>query len=288
MNETIGFVGVGRMGSRMAENLLDEGYQVVVHDVDDERVAAMVEKGAERARSVTDLASSATVVMTSLPTSEIVTSVYFGEDGLVDVVDEDTLLVEMSTIEPRIVERIAEAADGAVVDSPVIGPPPEADAGTLTIVVGCDDAILGRVTPILDVLSSRLDHVGDVGVAKRIKLANNVMTYGNFAIAAEMVALVDEMGIDREQFFDITSSGAASSAIADAKLPKAFDGDSDPGFTVDGARTDLQYALAMKEEADFSASLASAIADRFTLTASVADGEMDYSVMAHAHSDLRE
>lgn len=285
MTETIGFIGVGRMGSRMATNLLEDGYDVVAYDIDDDRVAAMADEGADGAASIREVADRATVVMTSLPTSEIVSDVFFGEDGLLEAVDEDTLLVEMSTIEASVVERIAEEAAGnEVVDCPVIGPPPEAAAATLTIVAGCSDAAFERVRPILDPLGNRIDHVGEVGTGKRIKLANNVMTYGNFAIAAEMMALVDETGIDPEQFFDITSSGAASSAIVDAKMPKALDEDYEPGFTVDGARGDLQYALSMKEEADFSAPLASSVAERYTYTAAAGHGERDYTVMPEVFS----
>lgn len=285
MSETIGFIGVGRMGSRMATNLLEHGYDVVVYDIDDERVETLVAKGAQRGTSVQNVADRATVVLTSLPTSEIVNDVYFGDDGLLRAVDDETMLVEMSTVEASVVERIAAEADGnEVVDCPVIGTPPEAAAATLTIVVGCSEAAFERVQPILEPLGDRIDHVQGVGTAKRIKLANNVMTYGNFAIAAEMTALVREMGIDAEYFFDITSSGAAGSAIADTKMPKALDEDYEPGFTVDGARGDLQYALSMKENADFSAPLASSIADRYTFTASAGHGEKDYSVLPDALS----
>lgn len=289
MTETIGFIGVGRMGSQMATNLLKDNYDVVVYDIDDDRVEALVEKGAQRGTSIQNVADRATVVMTSLPTSNIVDDVYFRDEGLLRAIDDETVLVEMSTIEASVVERIAAEADGnEVVDCPVIGTPPEAAAATLTIIAGCSETAFERVRPILEPLGDRIDHVEGVGTAKRIKLANNVMTYGNFAIAAEMTALVEEMGIDAQRFFDITSSGAASSAIADAKMPKSFDGDYEPGFTIDGARGDLRYALSMKESADFSTPLASSIAERYTFAASADHGERDYSVLPEALSKREE
>ncbi|QIO25213.1 NAD(P)-dependent oxidoreductase [Haloarcula sp. JP-L23] len=285
MTETIGFIGVGRMGSEMATNLLEDDYDVVVYDIDDDRVEALVEKGAQRGMSIQNVADRVTVVMTSLPTSDIVNDVYFGDGGLLHAVDDETMFVEMSTIEASVVEIIATEAKGnEVVDCPVIGTPSEAAAATLTIVAGCSETAFERVRPILKPLGNRIDHVEGVGTAKRIKLANNVMTYGNFAIAAEMTALIEEMGIDARRFFDITRSGAASSAIADAKMPKALDGDYEPGFTVDGARGDLQYALSMKEDADFSAPLASSVAERYTFAASADHGERDYSVLQGALS----
>lgn len=289
MTETIGFIGVGRMGSRMAENLLEAGYDVVAYDVDEDRVRGMVDEGAEGGTSIPDVAERSTVVMTSLPTSESVKAVYFDDGGLLDSVDSGTMLVEMSTIDASIVERIAEEAlDNDVVDCPVIGPPPEAAAATLTIVAGCSEEAFQRVEPILGPLGTRIDHVGGVGTAKRIKLANNVMTYGNFAIAAEMFALVEETGIDPERFFDIVESGAASAAIVDAKMPRAFEGDFEPGFTVDGARSDLRHALAMKEEADVSAPLAATVAERYTFVASAGHGDRDYSIMPGVFSKQLE
>lgn len=290
MAETIGFIGVGRMGSRMATNLLDAGFDVVIYDVEDDRVREMVEVGAEPARSISALASAASVVMTSLPSTAAVSSVYFGDDPLIEAVDSGIMLVEMSTVETEIVERIADGApdDNEVVDCPVIGPPPEAKAGTLTIVVGSSEAAFQRITPILDPLCNSLHHVGDAGAANRIKLANNVMTFGNFAIAAEMIALVDQMDIDPEQFFKITSSGAASSAIADLKMHKAFEKDFEPEFTLDNARKDLQYALSMKEAADFPAPLASSIAEQYTFASSDEGGEYDYSILVEAFSNISQ
>ncbi len=264
----------------MTSNLLADGYDVVVYDVDDEAIEAMVEEGAQAGTSAQDVTERATVVMTSLLTSEIVTDVYFGDDGVLNAVDEETMLVETSTVDPSVVERIAEAADGnEVVDAPVIGPPPKAAAATLTIVAGCSDAAFERVRPILEPFGERIDHVGEVGSANRIKLANNVMTFGNWAIAAEMTALVKKTGIDQEQFFEITSSGTGGSPIVDMKMPKSLVGDHEPGLNIDGARSDLQYAIAMKEEADFSTPLASAVADRFTYAAAAGHGDKDYTVM---------
>jgi 3-hydroxyisobutyrate dehydrogenase-like beta-hydroxyacid dehydrogenase len=195
------------------------------------------------------------------------------------------VLVEMSTIETKVIERIDDEAEGIeVADCPVIGPPPEAAAGTLTIVVGSSEEAYERLTPVLEPLCNSLHHVGDPGDANRIKLANNVMTFGNFAIAAEMIALVDHIGIDPEQFFEITSSGAAGSAIADLKMQKAFDEDFEAEFTVDNSRKDLGYALAMKEEADFSTPIAASVAEQYTFTSQVEGGHHDYSILVKAFS----
>lgn len=289
MSESIGFVGVGRMGSRMARNLLDAGFDVTVFDVDPERVQELEAAGAHGAGSIADAAKAAGVVMTSLPNSEIVEDVYFGAEGVLAAVPDGSMVVETSTVLPETIEAIEAATEGrdvTVVDCPVIGTPPEAAAATLTIVVGCDDAAYERVAPVLDHLGDRIEHVGGPGEAKRIKLANNVMTYGNFAIAAETIALVDRLEIDPERFFEITDSGAAGSAIARSKVPKALEGDTEPGFTVDGACKDLQYALRMKATVDYSAPIAAAIAEQYALAASVGENDSDYSVLVDVFDRL--
>lgn len=293
MSDTIGFIGVGRMGSRMATNLLDAGYDVVVYDVDPDRVDEMEREGADSSDSIDGIASAADVVMTSLPTSEIVEDVYFGSDGLIDALESGSMVVEMSTIRPATIERIAAALDGRdiqVVDCPVLGPPPDAAAGSLTAVAGCEQAAFERVEPILEVIGSRVEHFDQPGDAKRVKLANNVMNYGNWALAAEMIALVDRMGLDSEHFFEITNSGSASSPIVAAKAPKAFEENYEPGFPVDGARKDLQYALDMKEEEDYPAPIAAAIGEQFTMASALTEdsGDTDYSVMIELFRSLGE
>ena len=275
----------------MARNLLAAGYEVTAFDVDATAVSDVVEAGARDGGSVAGVAEAADVVMTSLPDSDVVEDVYFGDDGLLASVSDGSMLVEMSTVLPETVETIEAAVDSrdvAVVDCPVIGTPPEAAAATLTIVVGCDDGAFERVEPLLSHLGDRVEHVGAPGEAKRIKLANNVMTYGNFAIAAEMIALVDRLGIDPERFFEITDSGAAGSAIARSKVPKALAGDTEPGFTVDGARKDLRYGLQMKEAVDYSAPIAAAVAEQYALAASVDEKESDYSVLVDVFRRIGE
>lgn len=289
MTETIGFVGVGRMGSRMAANLVDSGWEVLAYDVDPERVAAAEADGARGVESLSDL-KAADVVMTSLPTSEIVEDVYL-DDGLLSVLREGSIAVEMSTISPELMETIADAAADRsveIVDCPVIGPPPEAADATLTIVVGASEEAFERVEPILARLGNRIDHVGEPGVAKRIKLANNVMTYGNFAVAAEMIGLVSRMGIDPKRFFDITQDGVAGSEITRAKAPKAFREDFEPGFTLDGLHEDLSYALEMKDRHDHPAPVAAAVSELYTLAAATEGGERDYSVLVDVMSEFGE
>ena len=291
MSDVIGFIGVGTMGSRMAKHLLDNGLDVVAYDVDPEQVEEVVDAGARAGESIAGVAAEADVVMTSLPNSEIVEDVYLSADGIVTSADDGTTLVEMSTVLPSTIEAIAEAVEGRdlhLVDSPVIGPPSDAAAATLTIVVGSDEASFERVKPILSHLCNHLERVGEPGDPKKIKLANNIMTLGNFALAAETFALVDRVGIDPEQFYDIVKTGAGHAVINEAKAPKAFAGDFEPDFTIDMALKDLRYGLAMKDEEQFPAPIAAAVAEQYDLAATVVGSDLDYSALVKAFTSLGE
>jgi 3-hydroxyisobutyrate dehydrogenase-like beta-hydroxyacid dehydrogenase len=291
MAGTVGFVGVGRMGSRMATNLIEDGYEVVVRDVDPARVEQMEAAGAASVDSLAEMAAATDVVITSLPDTAAVEEVYLGEEGLLVALREGSMVVETSTVQPAAIEAIAAAVDDRdvdVVDCPVIGPTAAAADRTLTTVVGADDAALERARPLLERLGERLDHVGGPGDGTRVKLAHNVMNYGNWVLGAEMLALVERMGLDPEQFFDIVDDGHAASPIFAEKATRYFEGDFDPGFPIDGARGDLQCALEMKEANDYPAPAAAAVAEQFALASAMTGGEDDYAVMAELFRSLGE
>ena len=293
MSERLGFVGVGNMGSRMTRNLLDAGYDVTVFDVDDERVAAMREAGAEAADSPHAVAEAVDVAFTSLPTVEIIEEVYFGDDGLLEGAGEGSLLVEMSTTKPTVSNRIGDAVgDSGVefVDAPVIGIPPVAAAAELTIMVGGSEAAFDRVRPILTALGESIYHVGDVGDGHKSKLLNNMVLLGQYAVAAESFALAERVDLDQEVLYDVVTSGVAGSDLIEAKVGKALDGDFDAadGSPVDNARKDLKYALDMGYLEDFTMPLTASIEEHFTLAATVGEGDQDYSVLMQVLEDLSE
>jgi 3-hydroxyisobutyrate dehydrogenase-like beta-hydroxyacid dehydrogenase len=284
MSERLGFVGVGAMGSRMTRNLLDAGYEVTVFDLDDEAVAAMVGAGGAAGDSPRDVAERADVVLSSLPTADAIEAAYLGEDGVVAGVSPGQLLIEMSTTKPSTTEAVAAAAEEAgatLIDAPVIGTPPVAEEATLTLMVGGPDEAFERAEPVLSTLGETLWHVGGVGDGHRAKLVNNTVMHGNYVIAAEALALADNVGLDQEQMFEVIDSGMGGSEIVRAKLDKAFANDFDPsdGSPIHNARKDVKYALDMGFESDFAMHVAAAVEENYGLAAAAGEGERDYSVM---------
>lgn len=290
MSDRIGVIGVGRMGSQMAKNLLDGGYEVVVFDVDEDRMAELGEAGADTAASSREIVETVDVVLTSLPRDETVEEVYLGSEGIVETATDGMALVETSTVRPATVEAIADAVDERgldvdVVDAPVIGIPSTAAQADLTVLVGGTEAAFDRVAPLADLLGTEVVHVGPVGRAKAMKLVNNVVTYGNYAVAAEVFALADALDLDREELFDVVDSGPARSSIVASKLPKALERDFEPGFTVDGACKDLRYALDLARRHRQVTPIAETIAGRYEYAAARDVGDRDYSILFQALAD---
>ncbi|MGM0592869.1 MAG: NAD(P)-dependent oxidoreductase [Halobacteriota archaeon] len=293
MSETVGFVGVGNMGSRMTTNLLDAGFDVTVFDLNQERVQAMVDNGATAADSPEALAAAVDVVMSSLPTADAVGTAYLGDGGVLAGVTAGQLLIELSTITPSTTERVAAAADerGAVlIDSPVIGTPPVAERADLTLMVGGPDEAFERAEPILSALGDTRWHVGDVGDGHRAKLINNTVMHGNVVIAAEALALAKVAGMDQEQMFEVINSGMGGSDIMRAKIGKALQGDFDAedGSPIHNARKDVKYALELAFEEDFAMHAAAAVEEDYGLAAAAGKGEHDYSVVMNVLENLGE
>lgn len=280
---SIGFVGVGRMGSEIARNLLDDGRDVVVYDIDEEQVAKMEAAGAQ-SMSLPDLVRETEVVMTSLTDESIISTVYLGDDGILAHASDGMTLVELSTVPPATVSAIQDnAMDGGpdvdVVDAPVIGVPDTAKAGELTVLVGCADAVFDCIEPVRAPLASDTCHIGTVGQGKAMKLANNAMIYGSLAVAAEAFALAQRFGIDAETFFDVVSSGAASSAILDIKGSKALRGNSEPGFPIDEARKDISYIVDLGHTTGTPIQTLATMGQLYTLSSWLGYGDVDYSAL---------
>lgn len=293
MQESVGFVGVGNMGSRMSKNLLEAGHDVTVFDLDDDRINAMTTAGASAADSPQTLTERVDIVMSSLPTANAVKSAYLGENGVVAGASEGQLLMELSTITPSTTEQVAEAVskkEATLIDSPVIGTPPVAERTELTFMVGGPENAFERAKPILSTLGETLWHVGGIGDGHRTKLINNTVMHGNVVIAAEALALAKNVGLDQEQIFDVINSGMGGSDIMRAKIGKALNKDFDPddGSPVGNARKDVKYALDLAFEEDFSMHAAAAVEENYGLAAAAGEGDQDYSIIMQVLENLGE
>jgi 3-hydroxyisobutyrate dehydrogenase len=209
----IGFVGLGHMGNPMARNLLKHGHTLKAYDVVPESLRRLAaEKGCEAATSAQDASRGVDAVITMLPSSPHVRSVYLGELGVLAAAVPGTPLIDCSTIDPltaREVAMDARAKGCPMVDAPVSGGVGGAEAGTLTFMVGGEARDFEAAKPILQAMGKNIVHCGGAGNGQVAKICNNMMLAIGMIATSEGMTLAAKLGMDPKVFASIvnTSSG---------------------------------------------------------------------------------
>jgi 3-hydroxyisobutyrate dehydrogenase len=196
---TIAFIGLGNMGGPMAANLAKAGHRVTAFDLSVDAAAKARAQGLQVASSAAEAIEGATVVVSMLPASKHVESLFLGDDGLLAKLGQDTLVIDCSTIAPASAKRVAQEAlmrGHAMIDAPVSGGTAGATAGTLTFIVGGDAAALERARPVLQGMGKNVFHMGDAGAGQVAKLCNNMALGVIMAVTGEALALGAAHGLD--------------------------------------------------------------------------------------------
>jgi len=221
MGETIGFIGLGNMGTPMANRLLDAGYKLVVFDARDEVVAPFVARGAKRTSSAADAGSEAETVLVSLPTPDVVQKVV----AQVAQGTAVTTVVDLSTTGPRVAAAIGAELKGrglTFVDSPVSGGVGGAKAGTLAVMISCPRATFDRLEPMLKHIG-KVFFIGEApGAAQMMKLCNNLMSAAAMAISAEAITAGVKAGIDPAVMVDVINVSSGMNTATTQKFPKSI------------------------------------------------------------------
>ena len=270
----IGFIGLGIMGKPMAQNLLKAGYELTVYDIVPERMEELVKAGARRGSSGQDVAARSEVVITMLPNSPHVRAAVLGPNGVLEGARPGTILVDMSSIAPLASQEIAARARAkgvAMLDAPVSGGEPKAVAGTLAIMVGGPEGTFEQVKDILARMGASVTRVGDIGSGNITKLANQIIVALNIAAMSEAMVLATKAGVDPEKVFQAIRGGLAGSAVLDAKMPLALQGNFKPGFRIELHIKDMANALDTAHELGVPVPLSSVVME--VLQALKADGK---------------
>jgi 2-hydroxymethylglutarate dehydrogenase len=239
------------MGVLMSRNIQAAGYSLVVHDADRDAVAPLIESGAEWAGTPGAVAEACRLVITCLPTPPIVEEVVLGKDGVKAGWKRGDIYVDMSTNSPSTVRRIAEEAKPlgvGVLDAPVSGGTRGAEAGTLTIMVGGDLAVLERARPVLEPMAGKIFHLGDVGCGNVAKLVNNMIGLACNSICAEGFVLGVKAGIDPQLLHDLLTISTANNWSLQQYPSTVFKGNFAPGFRISLAHKDIGLALGLGDE----------------------------------------
>ncbi len=247
----VGFIGVGQMGIHMSRHILNAGHELILYDVNKDAAASLLAAGAEWADSPKAMAERCPVVITCLPSPQTVEDTAYGPEGLKAGWKTGDVYIDMSTNSPSLVRRIAEdAADlgVGVLDAPVSGGTRGAEAGTLTIMVGGDAAVLERARAVLEPMSNKIFHLGDVGCGNVAKLVNNMIGLACNSICAEGFVLGVKAGIDAQALYDLLTISTANNWSLQQYPNTVFKRNFAPGFKISLAYKDINLALGLGEE----------------------------------------
>jgi 2-hydroxy-3-oxopropionate reductase len=242
----VGFIGIGVMGRPMAIHLLEAGYRVAVYARHPEAAAPLVTAGATLAGTPRELASRSRIVITMVTATTDVEQVLLGDNGVIAGAKPGTIVIDMSTIAPQATRRIA-AALGAkkirMLDAPVTGGPPGAEAGTLTIMVGGDPAVLDEVRPVLERLGRQIVHMGGHGAGQVAKACNQLALLVNAEGVAEALTLGRRYGLDPQALRQAMLGGIAASRVLDVFGQRMVERQFAPGMPARLYDKDLKIVL---------------------------------------------
>lgn len=279
----IAFIGLGQMGAPMASNLLKQGHQLSVFDVNADAVQRLVEKGAQPAHSPAQAAEGAEFVITMLPNGDLVRRVLLGEEGVCESLSPQALVIDMSTIHPLQTDKlIAElhAKGFAMMDVPVGRTSDHAVAGTLLLLAGGTPDQVERATPVLMAMGNELINAGGPGMGIRVKLINNYMSIALNALSAEAAVLCEALGLSFDVALQVMSGTPAGKGHFTTSWPnKVLKGDLSPAFMIDLAHKDLGIALDVANQLHVPVPLGAASREVYNQARAAGRGREDWTAI---------
>lgn len=283
----IAFIGVGNMGGPMARNVLKAGHALVVCDAVARHVEAMTALGSTAARTPREAAAAADLVLTMLPSSPHVESVYGGPDGVLAGVRTGIPLVDSSTIDPHTARKVAAAAaaqGNPMADAPVSGGTGGAEAGTLTFMVGAEPALFESIRPVLAHMGRNIVHCGAVGTGQVAKICNNLVLGISMVGVAEAMNLGVSLGIDPAVLAGIVNTSSGRCWSSDTYNPYPGVMDKVPaargytgGFGTDLMLKDLGLATQAARQAGQPVAMGALAQQLYQLWSAGGNGALDFS-----------
>ncbi|CAA9393530.1 MAG: 2-hydroxy-3-oxopropionate reductase [uncultured Rubrobacteraceae bacterium] len=291
MADAVGFIGLGIMGRPMAKNLMEAGYDLVVHNRSPEKAEELAQEGATAAGSPREVAERCDIIVTMLPDSPQVEEVLSGEGGVFEGVREGTLIVDMSTISPVVTEELASGAKergASLLDAPVSGGDVGAIEGTLSIMVGGEEPDFERARPLFEVMGKTVTHVGPTGAGQVTKAANQIVVALTIEAVSEALVLGSKGGVSPEKILDVLGGGLAGNKVMEVKREKFLSHTFEPGFRSELHHKDLGIALAAGREYGVALPV-TAVVDQMLLTMGRKGwGGEDHSALLKVIEDLSQ
>jgi 3-hydroxyisobutyrate dehydrogenase-like beta-hydroxyacid dehydrogenase len=274
----VAVVGLGAMGSRIARRFLEAGHELTVWNRDAARAEPLVAAGASAAQTPAEAARKAEAVVTMVADPEALAAVTEGPDGAAAGLLRGSVLVQMSTVGPRSLERLAAVVpEPSLLDAPVLGSIGEVEAGSLRIFAGGQAELLERWTPLLEMLGTVL-HLGPVGAGTAAKLVANSTLVGVVGLLGEALALGTALGLPAEVAFDVLEATPLGEQ-AKRRRPAFESGEYPPRFSLSLARKDADLILDAAAQRELDLRLATAAREWLADAERSGRGADDYSAV---------
>jgi 3-hydroxyisobutyrate dehydrogenase len=246
VSESVGFIGIGIMGKGMVRNLAKAGHKPLIWNRTRRRVEDLVSEGFEVAEDAATLAGKCDVVITCVSDTPDVEEVILWERGVLEGVKAGSLVIDMSTISPKVTVEIGERLlekDVRMLDAPISGGSEGAAKGTLSIMVGGEAEQVKRAMPFFEAMGRAITHVGPLGSGQKVKLVNQILVVVNALAVSEALLFAQAGGLDLDKTLEAVIPGAAGSWMLQFRGPQVVKRDWRPGFTIDLQQKDLRLVL---------------------------------------------
>lgn len=232
----VGFIGLGNVGSKLSGSLLRNGVDLLVHDLEQERLKRLESFGARIVKNPAEMMKLCEVVITCLPSPSISAQVMEGRNGLLEANCHGKIWMEMSTSDEAEVKRLGSRikdAGGLAVDCPVSGGCHRADTGNISIFAGCDRATFEIILPLLEKMGRRILHTGELGSASVLKVITNYLATANLVSLSEALVVAKASGMDLKTTYEGIKISSGNSFVHETESQVILNGSRDISFTMD-------------------------------------------------------
>ena len=248
----IGFIGLGNVGGKLAGNLLNNGFELTVRDLDKNTAQPLLDCGAGWAETPAKLVDRVDIVITCLPSPAACSQVMEGEDGIISAIKPGKMWMEMSTTDEAEVRRLADlvlAAGGMALESPVSGGCHRAATGNIAILVGGEREAFEKALPVLTVLGRRVLHTGAIGTASMLKVMTNYLATVNLVSLAEALTVCKKVGLNMNTTYEAIRISSGNSFVHETESQVILNGSRDINFTMDLVIKDVGLFDSIAQEA---------------------------------------
>jgi len=285
----VGWAGIGKMGAPMSRRVLEAGYRLAVYEPLAENRAPIVARGASVAHSLRDLAAGAEIIFLTIPNDAVLRDLVLAADGLGEVMRSGQILVEMSTVSPKISTEVAASLESRGVGylrAPVSGSTATAQSGNLSVMVSGPEDAFNRVEPLLSAFSSRRFYLGQGEEARYIKLVLNALVGATSALVGEALTLGLKGNLSVETMLNVICESAVASPLIAYKRDLLVERNFDPAFSVSQMMKDFDLILGTAKADHVPMYLASIIRQQYEAAFAAGLSEKDFFVLFEQNERL--